>query len=214
MRTSLICSLTALALLLAIPFHALSQKSEKTKNKEMWHRFSLGGNVGFQFGSITGIVLSPEIKFRTVDQLYIGAGFSYEYLQINDYYLDWSTKEYVDFKSNVFGGRIFARYYLHSLFDNALGNIFAHVEYEYLTYTRPYVNCGQPPDGSIVDLNGNWYRPGKQMMEFNSIFVGGGYSQSLGGRASLDLMILFNLNDSYNSPYTNPVFRLGFGIGL
>ena len=200
-------------LLLIKPFNSASQESTKTKTHAFWHRVSIGGNLGFQFGSVTGIVLSPEIKIRVVDQLHVGIGFNYEYLRYKDYYYNPSTDEYLDFKSNVYGGRLFARYYLYSLFDNALGNIFAHIEYEYLTYSRPYV-LSQPPDGSILDPYGNWYRPGKQIMEFNSVFVGGGYSQSLGGRVSLDLMILFNLNDSYMSPYSNPIFRIGFGIGL
>ncbi len=214
MRNVILSSFLFFALILSAPSNCNSQELIKPKTHDFWHRVSLGGNVGFQFGSITGVVLSPEVKIRVVDQFYLGAGFSYEYLQIKNYYIDWNTKQYIDFKSNVYGGRIFARYYLSSIFDNALGNIFAHVEYEYLSYQRPYVSSGQPPDGSIVDPQGNWYRPGKQIIEFNSIFVGGGYSQPLGGRVSLDLMILFNLNDSYMSPYTNPVFRLGCGVGL
>jgi hypothetical protein len=198
---------------LLFPFTSISQEAQETKAHNFWHRVSVGGNFGFQFGSVTGIVLSPEVKIRIVDQLYLGVGFNYEYLRFKDYYYRPSTDEYLDFKSNVYGGRLFARYYLSSIFDNALGNIFGHIEYEYLTYSRPYKSC-QPADGSIIDPQENWYRPGKQSMDFNSIFVGGGYSQTLGGRAFLDLMILFNLNDSYLSPYTNPLFRLGFGIGL
>ena len=60
----------------------------------------------------------------------------------------------------------------------------------------------------------NQFSKGNQHNEFNSLFVGAGYSQPLGGRAYLDLLILFNLNDTYNSPYSNPIFRVGFGFGL
>jgi hypothetical protein len=56
--------------------------------------------------------------------------------------------------------------------------------------------------------------PGSQMIELNSIFVGGGYRQPVSNRVAIDLLILFNLNDSYNSPYSNPIFRLGVGVGL
>ena len=202
-------------LLFIHPLTSVSQESANTKKHEFWRRVSVGGNVGFQFGSVTGIVLSPEVKIRVVDQLYLGVGFSYEYLQIKNYFYDTISREYLDLQSNVYGGRIFARYYLSSLFDNALGNIFAHVEYEYLSYVRPFISVSSSQkDGFIVDPQYNWYKPGKQIMEFNSIFIGGGYSQTLGGRAFLDLMLLFNLNDSYLSPYSNPIFRLGFGIGL
>jgi hypothetical protein len=197
-----------------LPGRLFSQETSDSKKHEFWHRVAVGGNVGFEFGSITGIVLSPEIRFRLVDQLYLGLGFNYQYLQYKDYYYNPATFQYTDFKSNVYGGRIFARYYLSSIFDNALGNIFGHLEYEYLTYTMPYASSGQPPDGIVIDPWGNWYRPGKQIIEISSLFIGGGYTQSLGGRAFLDLLILFNLNDSYLSPYSNPIIRLGFGVGL
>lgn len=205
------CLAIFLLFLNTAPLH--SQESTQQKSREFWRRVSVGGNFGFQFGSVTGIVISPEVRIRAVDQLYFGLGFTYQYLQYKNYYYDTVNVDYIDFKSNVYGGRIFTRYYLSSLFDNALGNIFAHLEYEYLTYTLPYVSAG-PSDGSICDPNGNWYRPGKQRMEFNSVFVGGGYSQPLGGKAFIEFMLLFNLNDTYMSPYSNPIFRLGFGVGL
>jgi hypothetical protein len=197
-----------------LPGKSYSQESQEKKDHEFRHRVAVGGNFGFQFGSITGIVVSPEIRFRIVDQFYMGMGLNYQYVQYKDYYYNKIDQDYVDFKSNVYGGRIYARYYLSGIFDNALGNVFGHLEYEYLSYSLPYVSSGQPPDGSIVDPYGNWYRPGHQIIEINSVFIGGGYAQPLGGRAFLDLMILFNLNDSYLSPYTNPIFRIGFGVGL
>ena len=103
------------------------------------------------------------------------------------------------------------RYYLASIFDGFLGNLFAHVEYEYLTYNRPYTNS---MGGNIYDPYGNQYMPGKTVVQVNSIFVGGGYRQPVTNRIGLDFMILFNLNDSYNSPYSNPIFRMGVGVGL
>jgi hypothetical protein len=70
------------------------------------------------------------------------------------------------------------------------------------------------PVGYIQGADNLYYIPGKDIVEFNSIFVGGGYRQPIGNRVSMDLLILFNLNDSYNSPYSNPIFRLGVGVGL
>jgi hypothetical protein len=106
---------------------------------------------------------------------------------------------------------VFARYYLRSLFDNALGNIFAHAEYEYLYYTRPYT---QDPNGPIYDPYGYTYRRGTDILEINSLFVGVGYEQPFSERAFMDIMVLYNINDTYMSPYSNPVFRLGFGFRL
>jgi len=188
---------------------SLSAKPKKPDN--FLRRISVGGNIGFQFGSVTGITISPEARIRAIDQLYIGVGFIYQYLRYKNYYWDDLNQEFIDFQSNVFGGRIYARYYLRSLFNNALGNIFAHVEYEYLYYSVPF---SADPNGRIFDPYNNPLSPGRTSIEVNSFFVGAGYSQPVGGRAFIDFLILFNLNDSYNSPYTNPIFRLGVGVGL
>jgi len=189
--------------------------SSRSKNPDsFWRRLSLGGQIGFQFGTVTGIVISPDIKIRTVDQLFVGIRLMYQYYRYRDYYWNYQTKEFIDYSANVFGGGAYLRYYLRSLFSNFFGNFFAHVEYEYLFYTLPLVQCDKSAGGYIVDPYGYYYIPGKEYVDINSFFVGGGYSQPISNRAFLDFMILFNLNDSYNSPYTNPIIRLGVGVGL
>jgi hypothetical protein len=206
-----------LILLVLTTTHLVAQESDKKKSSDFWHRVSVGGNLGFQFGTVTGITLSPEVSIRIIDQLYGGLGFNYQYLKYKNYYVNVDTSspdfnQYIDYESSVYGGKIFFRYYLRSLLDNFLGNVFAHVEYEYLTYTRPFTS---DPHGTIWDPYYNLlYRPGNERVEINSVFVGGGYSQPIAGRAFLDILILFNLNDSYDSPYSNPIFRIGFGVGL
>lgn len=176
-----------------------------------WRRVSIGGNLGFQFGSVTGITISPEISIRTIDNLYVGFRMIYQYYNYKDYFWDNDAKQYLGYESSVYGGGIYLRYYLASIFDGFLANIFAHVEYEYQTYTRPYTNNMY---GHIYDPYGNTFVPGHSVVEINSIFVGGGYRQPIGSRVAMDFLLLFNLNDSYNSPYSNPIFRLGVGVGL
>ncbi|MCX6243241.1 MAG: hypothetical protein NTU98_00930 [Bacteroidetes bacterium] len=189
-----------------------AQESIKDQKQNFWQRVSLGGYLGLQFGNVTAITVSPEATVRVVDQLHIGLGFTYTYMQWNNYFYDTVSKDYINYKASVYGGRIFARYYLRSLFkDSFLGNIFAHVEYEYLYYTWPYT---QDPRGSIYDPYGHAYRHGTEVQEINSLFVGAGYSQPLGSKAFIDFLVLFNLNETYNSPYSNPIFRIGFGVGL
>lgn len=189
--------------------------SSRSKNpNSFWRRLSVGGQIGFQFGTVTGFVVSPDIKIRTIDQLNVGIRLMYQYYNYRDYFWDRNTDEFIDYSSNVFGGGIYIRYYLRSLFQNFFGNLFAHVEYEYLFYTIPFVQTDPPPVGYIEDPFGNWYIPGHQYVGINSFFVGGGLSQPIAGRTFLDFMVLFNLNDSYNSPYTNPIIRIGVGVGL
>ena len=200
-----------ISILLWIVQVAFSQEATIQKKHDFWDRVSIGGNLGLQFGSVTDINISPEIMIRVVDQFHLGVGFSYDYLQARQYFLNDTSNQFLDFKANVYGGRIFARYYLRELFDNFLGNFFAHGEYEYLYYTRPYK---EDPSGAIIDPYGNTYSKGKDVQEVNSLFVGIGYEQPITKKAFMDILLLYNLNESYNSPYSNPVFRLGFGFRL
>lgn len=188
---------------------SLSSKPHRPDN--FWRRVSIGGNIGFQIGSVTGITVSPEVRIKTIDQLNVGLRFIYQYYNYKNYFYDTQTAEVLPYKSNVYGGGIYLRYYLASLFDGFAGNFFAHVEYEYLTFVQPYMLS---PAGKIIDPFGNTYIRGNSTIEINSFFVGGGYRQPISNRVSMDLLILFNLNDSFNSPYSNPIFRLGVGVGL
>lgn len=91
--------------------------------------------------------------------------------------------------SNMYGGRIFSDY----LF---LENFILHAEYEVLNL-------------EIFDRFGF-----SERINIGSLLVGGGIRSNLGGRSYASLMLLYNLNESVYSPYTNPIFRVGFGIAL
>ncbi|MBE0647274.1 MAG: hypothetical protein IH596_05790 [Bacteroidales bacterium] len=178
-----------------------------------WRRISLGGNLGFQFGTVTGFNISPEARIRTVDQLYVGVGFIYQYFRFKDSFYDTVNLDYVSYTSNTFGGKIYLRYYLRSLFEGWAGNFFVHTEYEYLHFVIPFE---YDPNGRFVDIYNpvQRYSEGREVLDVHSVFIGGGYSQPISNRVFIDLLVLFNLNDSPASPYTNPVFRLGVGVGL
>jgi hypothetical protein len=189
-----------------------SLSTEPQKPDNFWRRVTIGGYLGFQFGQVTGINIAPEASIRTVDNLYTGFRFIYQYYNYKDYFYDSHANSYISYKSNVAGGAIYLRYYFASLFsNNILKNLFAHAEYEYTTYSRPYKNT---PGGYILDPYLVTYVPGNERIRINSIFVGGGYHQPVSSRVALDLLLLFNLNDTYNSPYDNPIFRMGVGVGL
>ena len=86
------------------------------------------------------------------------------------------------------GASLFSRYYI-------LDQFFLHAELE--------------------GLRGKWdfARPGESFNIYNA-YGGGGYSQSLGGSASVNMMILYNFNQGPYSPYSNPLIRFGFNVGL
>ncbi|MBC8320217.1 MAG: hypothetical protein H8E34_05800 [Bacteroidetes bacterium] len=88
-----------------------------------------------------------------------------------------------------YGGSLFARH----LFLNFL---FAHVEYEVLSVEY------------MIDQYTNDRRT------INSLFIGGGLYQTMGGRGFATIAILYNLLETQYSPYSNPVIRIGFGVGL
>lgn len=101
------------------------------------------------------------------------------------------TYRYFNFRDynlsgSVYGGGVFTQH-------DILESFMAHAEYEV--------------------LNGPWDGTGRRF-NVTSLLIGGGYSGQVGGRLSTNLLILYNLNDSVYSPYTNPVIRAGFGFDL
>ena len=93
-----------------------------------------------------------------------------------------------NYSFNVYGGSIFGRY-------NISDYLFAHVEYEVLNMP------------SIVNMN-------DIRTNVSSLFVGGGYRQKISKNSSFNIMGLWNLNESLESPYTNPIIRISLDIGL
>lgn len=93
------------------------------------------------------------------------------------------------YSSSVYGGRVFASY-------SIIPEIFAYTEYEVLNVE--------------VAINVNDYA----RKNVSSALVGAGYRQMIGPRLYSDVMILWNLTESPDSPYSNPIYRVGFVIGL
>jgi hypothetical protein len=175
-------------------------------------RLMFGGIVGFQFGSITYIEVSPIIGYRLSKNFVPGAGFTYQYSRFKDYYINTENGETLDQKINIIGGRAFARYYLNDVLNGIFGGLFAHAEFEYLSYTRHY---RIDPAGKYVDrYYGKRYSDGHETVGVPGLLVGGGLKQSIGGRAFADILILYNLNQTKDTPYSNPIIRIGFGVGL
>lgn len=167
-----------------IPVKGQYTTENKEQKPDFKSRLFFGGGFGLQFGSITLIELSPLVGYKVTPKLGIGVSPTYKYYHYNDYY-----GPNIDLSTNVYGGSIFARY---SIFQS----VFAHMEYETLFY-----NTSTPGYPTYME-------------QFNSFFVGGGYMQSFGGNSGMYLMVLWNLNDTPDSPYINPVFRVGFNVGM
>ncbi len=93
------------------------------------------------------------------------------------------------YSSSMYGGRLFSSVKI-------IPEIFAYAEYEILNLEIP-------------NSSGNEIRK-----NVSSVLVGGGYRQMIGPKMYSDIMILWNLTESDDSPYTNPIYRVGITIGL
>lgn len=172
-----------LLLLILLSFSSFAQDSTKTKkrlfNESFRDKIFTGGNIGLQFGTITFIEVSPLIGYRFTNKIWAGIGATYQYYRYNDLYYALET--------NVYGGRLFGRYF----FTN---NLFAHVEYEYLNL-------------EAFDFQ-------RRRVDVTSILGGIGYIQRFGLNSGITAMLLYNFTESYYTPYTNPIFRIGINIGF
>jgi hypothetical protein len=183
-------ALSALTLcLFLIPLICPAQKDDpdNVDAPEMPFRNSMftGGSLGMQFGSVIMIDVSPQFGYYPLEHISLGVGFTYQYISDRRY------SPRLDI--NVYGGRVFSRLYL-PVFDN----VFAHLEYEYMAYRT-----------NLFSLTGD-----QEWINLNNFLAGAGYRQRIGGRSSINLMVLWNFNESPYNLYSNPVIRIGADIGL
>lgn len=154
------------------------EKQEKRLFDDYRNRIFFGGNIGAQFGTYTFFEISPLVGYRITDHFSAGIGITYNYLKIR--------LGKADYKTDIYGGRVFARYFVWE-------NLFLHGEYEV--------------------LNGQWDYY-KERFNIESILAGGGYRQMISDRAAMTLLVLWNFNQNNYSPYSNPIIRGGFTFGF
>lgn len=179
---------------IVLVFILLLSVSTTNAQRSYGSKFFLGGNLGLQFGSVTLIDVSPLVGYRLTEQIDIGVGATYKYYNNKDYLLYYN--QYYGVESNIYGGSIFGRYHINE-------NFFIHAEFEYLSYNF----------NDYIVYPTSLYKTNKSI-EIESIFVGGGYRQEVGGNLYMTAMLLYNLNETRYSPYSNPVIRIGFTYGL
>lgn len=177
--------LTVFTYVIILNLFALKLTAQPPQSGEtFWDKVYFGGNFGLQFGNQTLVDINPLVGYRLTEKLSVGFSATYIYYHITDSYYQ------LDYSTNIYGGSIFTRYYL-------LENIFAHVEGEVLNLEVP-----------------DYFRNRFVRENIFGFYVGGGYRQPLGDRSSLNILLLYNLNEDRNSPYQNPIIRVGFGFGI
>ena len=110
--------------------HAQADTSQKPSTFErIVERTLFGGSFGVQFGNVTLINLSPAIAYKLNERVFLGAGFTYQYI-------NWGQ---TPFDAHMYGTRVFP------IVDIWKG-IFATAEYEWLNY---------PDFGSLPSIRRN-----------------------------------------------------------
>ena len=155
-------------------------------------RLFFGGNLGLQFGTITDIQISPVIGLWVLPRLAVAVGPDYRFYK-DSYALPPYTR------TNIYGAKAYLQFVLIKNLNSFLPigantGIFLQVENDLLSLESAF-----------------WKDPYSSGRFFiNTVLAGGGISQQIGRRSSLNFMVLWALNDSGYGIYSNPEIRISF----
>jgi hypothetical protein len=197
----IVCSrITILALLLlAISYPSLLAQSNKEdqfpydqkdehSTPAFKERLFFGGNLGLMFGSITDIQISPVVGYWLLPRLAIAAGPTYSYYKTG-----------ID-KTSIYGGKTYAQIVIVQDMSSFIPmgshtGVFLHIEDELLSLKANFWKYPLNPPGRFY---------------VNTVLLGGGISQQIGRRSSMDFMVLWPLNESDYNIYNKPEIRVSF----
>jgi hypothetical protein len=163
-------------------------------------KFYLIPEVWLSVGTRSYIDVAPLVGYHLTHRLSAGLGPHYIYMaQKATPYLPFS------YHTHLYGGKVFARFSVITdaekfLPVNLFSELFLHIEYEAISLEKAYFYAPTYPDeGRFI---------------YQGFLVGGGLSQRVGPLNSISFMVLWDLNESSRSPYSNPVLRFAFNIYL
>ena len=177
-----------IAFLLLFLTSNLTAQSRREEPPSVRERLFYGGSFSLQLGSVTNIEVSPVIGFWVLPRIAVAAGPSYRFYK------------FYDEKTDIIGGRSYLQVVVLRDIDKfiPLGihtSIFIHFEDELLGLRSDYwKNISLSPKRFAV----------------NTLLAGGGISQQIGRRSSMNIMVLWALNESDYDIYSNPEIRIGF----
>lgn len=205
-KTHSLKTVLLITLLVFISFSVISgQKSnedrfpfdqkDKEESPPLKDRLFYGGSFGLQFGSITDIQVSPVIGYWILPRLNVAVGPDYRYY-----------KDQYD-KTAIYGGKGYLQFVviqdISAIFAmGAHTGIFLHLEDELLSLKSAFWKPAPVYPYIAPYTSDRFY--------VNTVLAGGGISQQLGRRSSLNFMVLWALNDSGYNIYNKPEFRISF----
>ena len=171
-----------LILVLAETLSMWSQVQEEATDRK--GKFFLVPEFWLSFGSSTFIEVAPLVGYHISDRIVVGAGPHYIYQSGK------ATPYYPSYQSHSYGLKGFARIALITHAEeflpiNLFNDLFVHVEYEGMS------------------LEDDYYTPENNRSLYNLFLVGAGFLQRIGMYNSVSFMVLWDINETSRSPYTN-----------
>ena len=176
-------------LILFSSFSIISGQKLRKEPPPFRERLFFGGNFGLQFGTITDIQFSPVIGFWILPRLSVAIGPDYRFY-----------KDRYD-RTNMYGGKGYLQFVVFQDINSVIPigvhtGVFLHLEDELLSLESSF-----------------WKSPiTTGRFNINTVLAGGGISQQTGRRSSLNIMVLWALNDSGYEVYSNPEIRVSFNF--
>jgi hypothetical protein len=188
----LICSFSVFAQV-EEPVQIEGKKKPVKEKPKFSERLVFGGDIGLSVGTYTYINISPAIGYRVTDRLTMGLGPIYVYENYKNYNLE----------SSMYGGKVITSFTVLRGTDInpnfQIGNLILHMENEVLNLK---------PLG--IDLYGQMVYGSRLWID--NFLIGGGLSQSISSKFNVSILILWDVTNNMYSPYSNPIFRIGFGF--
>lgn len=190
-RSGRYCYSVLLAILfLLYPCTDVSGQRKREEPPPLKERLFVGGNFGLQFGTITDIQVSPVIGLWVLPRLAVAAG------------PDFRFYKFYDERTTIYGGKAYLQFLiiqnLNSVIPVGLNTgIFLHLEDEVMSLESSF-----------------WKDPPYTSNRFviNNVLAGGGISQQIGRRSSMNIMVLWALTDQVYEIYGTPEIRVSFNF--
>lgn len=171
-------------------------RDKEASRQGLWY---LSPEADLWFGAFTIVEISPQIAYHLTDRWSLGTGINYNfYKEIESYFGP-------GYSTHLYGARAFSRL---TLLRNAeqwlpfylFSDMFVHLEFQMMNLERKYFS----PSGNHND--------GRFWTE--QVYIGAGITQNISPMSSYSILVLWDLNRNINSPYGNPVYRIGLNIYL
>jgi len=180
-----------LIIIVTVSFAVTAQEESQDRKG----KFFIIPEFWLSFGTSTYVEVSPMVGYHVLDRLVVGLGPHYMYLSQK------ATPMFpYAYHTHSYGLKGFARFALITHAEEFLpiklfSEVFVHAEYEGLSLERKYY---VPP----------YNESGRYL--YRGLLLGGGFSQRIGVYNSVSFTILWDINESTITPYSNPILRVGF----